>query len=173
MNNNPEQIIIHTATKDDIFLIRQLALIIWPETYREILPPQQLNYMLELIYSPASLEKQMNEGHNFLLVKNADEIIGFASYNQCEGAGKYKLQKIYIMHAYQGRGIGEIIINYIIYKIKKKGASALQLNVNRQNKARLFYEHFGFKIIGEEDIDIGNGYFMNDYVMEKCLHLKM
>jgi ribosomal protein S18 acetylase RimI-like enzyme len=40
------------------------------------------------------------------------------------------------------------------------------VNVNRHNKALHFYEKYGFKIIREEDIDIGEGYFMNDYVME-------
>ena len=32
-----------------------------------------------------------------------------------------------------------------------------------------FYEKLGFQIIKEEDVDIGNGYFMNDYIMEKLL----
>ena len=57
-------------------------------------------------------------------------------------------------------------LNYVITEIKKTGATSLQLNVNRHNKALHFYEKQGFKIIREEDIDIGEGYFMNDYVME-------
>ena len=61
------------------------------------------------------------------------------------------------------------MIDYIIEEIKKENATALRLNVNRQNNALSFYKHLGFKIINEEDIDIGNGYFMNDYVMEKTL----
>ncbi len=47
------------------------------------------------------------------------------------------------------------------------GGTALQLNVNRSNKARFFYEKLGFNVVREEDIDIGNNYFMNDFVMEK------
>ncbi|MGZ8545109.1 MAG: GNAT family N-acetyltransferase, partial [Flavisolibacter sp.] len=53
-----------------------------------------------------------------------------------------------------------------------KGATVLRLNVNRNNSARSFYEKLGFEMIGEEDIDIGNGYFMNDYVMEKKIGLE-
>lgn len=48
-------------------------------------------------------------------------------------------------------------------------ATVLELNVNRQNKARIFYEKFGFVIVEEKDIPIGNGYFMNDYVMQKVI----
>ena len=58
------------------------------------------------------------------------------------------------------------MLDYIIEEIKKSGAKALQLNVNRYNSAVHFYEKQGFKIIREEDIDIGEGFFMNDYVME-------
>jgi hypothetical protein len=38
--------------------------------------------------------------------------------------------------------------------------------VNRYNKAKDFYEKAGFKIIETVDIEIGNGFYMNDYVME-------
>ena len=78
----------------------------------------------------------------------------------------YKLHKIYALPDQQGKGIGKFIINYISGEIKPIGATALQLNVNRYNKAKGFYEKLGFKVIGEEDIDIGNGYLMNDYIME-------
>ena len=53
--------------------------------------------------------------------------------------------------------------------MKAKGGTTLQLNVNRQNNAKEFYEKMGFAVIGEEDIDIGSGYYMNDYIMEKKL----
>jgi ribosomal protein S18 acetylase RimI-like enzyme len=55
----------------------------------------------------------------------------------------------------------------LITAIKQKGATSLLLNVNRNNPTKGFYEKLGFTVIKEEDIDIGNGYFMNDYVMEK------
>ncbi len=52
---------------------------------------------------------------------------------------------------------------------KSMGAENLILNVNRKNKAKTFYEKNGFAVVREEDIDIGKGYFMNDYIMEKTL----
>jgi ribosomal protein S18 acetylase RimI-like enzyme len=53
--------------------------------------------------------------------------------------------------------------------MKTQGATTLQLNVNRNNPAKIFYEKLGFAVLNEEDIDIGNGYFMNDYVMQKMI----
>ena len=84
-----------------------------------------------------------------------------------ENADVYHLNKIYLLNGQQGKNMGKKMLDYIIEEIKKSGAKALQLNVNRYNSAVHFYEKQGFKIIREEDIDIGEGFFMNDYVMEK------
>jgi len=84
-------------------------------------------------------------------------------------ANLYKLQKIYVLASQQGKGTGRFIIDYIITRVKEAGASRLQLQVNRYNNAKEFYNRLGFTVIGEADFDIGNGYFMNDYIMEKTL----
>lgn len=156
---------IRKATKGDIPIIHQLAHAIWHSAYSKILSAHQLKYMLELMYSEASLQKQFNEGHNFLILEENKKPIAFADYNQLKD-DVYKLQKIYVLPDQQGKSIGKMLINDVIEKVKAKGASALMLNVNRHNKAKQFYEHLGFTVISEEDIDIGEGYFMNDYVMK-------
>ncbi|MBC7534108.1 MAG: GNAT family N-acetyltransferase, partial [Ferruginibacter sp.] len=66
----------------------------------------------------------------------------------------------------QGKGTGRSLVNYIVNEIKKIGGQILELNVNRHNPAVSFYNKMGFVIAREENIDIGNGFFMNDYVME-------
>jgi ribosomal protein S18 acetylase RimI-like enzyme len=161
-------IIIRSATKDDILLINTLAKKTWPVTYSEILSPKQLAYMLDLIYSPAALQKQFDAAHNFIIVEEGDQPVAFADYSLLKD-DIYKLHKIYVLPDQQGKGVGKLLIDHIIQKIKEQKATALLLNVNRHNKARGMYERLGFTVIGEEDIDIGEGYFMNDYVMEKKL----
>ena len=145
--------------------IQNLANIIWPAAYSEILLPQQLDYMMELIYSKTSLQKQIEKGDQFIIAYDDDEPVAFASYSPTKNNPQiYKLHKIYILPNQQGKGIGKILISYITADIRP--AATLQLNVNRHNKALHFYTKLGFKIIAEEDIDIGNAYFMNDSVME-------
>ena len=56
----------------------------------------------------------------------------------------------------------------VINNIKASGGQVLELNVNRYNKALVFYEKMGFRTIREEDVPIGP-YWMNDYVMCKQL----
>lgn len=156
------------AYPSDVEMIRELSNDIWPATYGSILSQDQINYMLEMMYSPEALKQQMAEGHEFIIVFNVGVPIGFASYSETS-PGVYKLHKIYILTLHQGRGMGRFVIEKVIETVKSKGCNRLQLNVNRNNPAKHFYEKLGFYILREEDIDIGNGYFMNDYLMEKSL----
>ena len=103
------------------------------------------------------------------MLEDEESQVGFASYAPTKESGVYKLHKIYVLPNQQGKGLGKTIVDFIVNDIKPQGAKKLLLNVNRNNKAKSFYERLGFTVIKEEDIDIGNNYFMNDYVMEKNL----
>src|SRR5439155_20504345 len=126
-----------------------------PLVYEPIQGEKQLAYMLNLIYSNSSLEHQMQDGSIFLLAKENSEAVAFAAYF-LKSPNVYKLDKLYTLPNQQGKGLGRMLISYIIEEIKKHGAVALHLNVNRWNtKAQSFYEHLNFKIIEEQDIPIG------------------
>ncbi len=159
---------IRKATTPDIPLIRELTFKVWPQTYAAIISPQQIEFMLEMMYSVVSLQKQMKEGCRFIIVSNEAEAVGFASYQEIE-PGIFKLHKIYVLTSEQRKGIGRFVIDHIINEIQQQSAAALQLQVNRNNNAKKIYEKLGFTVIEEADFDIGNGYFMNDYIMEKKL----
>jgi diamine N-acetyltransferase len=162
---------IRYADIQDLPLIKKLAHEIWPVAYGSILSPGQLSYMLDLIYSLPALQKQITtSGHTFVFVINESEPVGFASFSPKEGDPSIiRLHKIYILPREQGRGTGKFLLQFVIQAAKEMGAEILELNVNRHNKARYFYEKNGFVISREVDIDIGDGYFMNDYIMEYSL----
>lgn len=158
---------IRPGDLEDINSIGFLAQQIWPITYGEILTAEQMSYMLNLFYSPASLRKQMlDDHHQFLIVEQDEEAIGFASWGPTAEPGVFKLHKLYVLTGQQGKGLGRALLQYIFDTIAPEGAKTLRLNVNRHNKARQFYEKMGFAVVKEEDVPIGNNYFMNDYVME-------
>lgn len=157
---------IKEAGLDSIRLIRDLTFRVWPQTYRGLLSDAQIDYMLNMMYSESSLEKQMNEGAQFIIVYDDKEPVGFASYQEI-APKTYKLHKIYILGSQQGKGTGKFVMEEIIDRIKKAGANSLQLQVNRNNKAKSFYENLGFVEIDKIKLDIGGGYFMDDYIMEK------
>ena len=158
---------IRAAQKKDLATIQQLAHAIWPSAYLEILGEAQLAYMLDKIYSLHSLEHQFSIlNQRFILATEDEKPVGFASYSPHDDSSIYHLNKIYVLPDQQGKNIGKKMLDHVITTVKNSGASGLQLNVNRYNKALHFYEKQGFKIIRKEDIDIGSGYFMNDFVLE-------
>ena len=162
-----ENLEIRKATQADIPAIIAIIEQTWEPTYSTILPLQQVRYMQAEIYSPAALATQMAQGQDFFLLLSAGRPAGFASCSLVE-AGTYKLNKLYVDPAFQGKNYGKLLMGKVEQETRQQGGLFICLNVNRFNKARTFYESLGYTIIREEDIPIGD-YWMNDYVLQKAL----
>ncbi len=166
-NHHPSsELNIRPASFEDIPFIRDIAAKTWPVAYGSILSKDQLAYMLEMMYSQQALEQQMKDRHYFFLALLNYEAVGFCAFSKIEGS-IFKLHKLYVLPGNQKMGLGESLLKVAETTSESMGGTHLQLNVNRNNKAQHFYRKNGFEIIREEDIDIGNGYFMNDFIMEK------
>ena len=159
--------IISSVLVNQLPIIQDLAYKIWPSTYGEILSKIQLDYMLDKFYDLDYLQNQLENGQHFLLISNENEAIGYASFElNFQNSNKTKIHKIYILPTIQGMGLGKIVMNYIKKIAEENFNIGLILNVNRYNKALFFYEKYGFKNIQIVDIEIGNGYLMQDYCLE-------
>ena len=157
---------IRLASKDDLWQIRELALVIFPYTYEKIVEADQIDYMMELFYTPAALLSQLSSGQIFLIIYYEGRAAGYASYSRLNIAGAFRLNKIYLDYHLQGKGLGRILLNDIISRVRAADGKSLRLNVNRHNKATGFYFNLGFHVVREEMLDIGGGHFMDDYEME-------
>jgi ribosomal protein S18 acetylase RimI-like enzyme len=163
-------ILLRKAKENDMQIISDLAERIWPETYSEYIGEEQLRYMLDKMYNQGELLAQLQKGYNFIIAAQEQEDVGFACLSLTDTqAQTYKLHKIYVLPAMHGKGVGKILINEVVNLAKRNGGKTLQLNVNRNNKAKDFYLKIGFEIKETIDVNIGNGFFMNDYVMELSL----
>ena len=159
--------IIKVTTKDQLQVVADLAKKIWPVTYATILSKEQLHYMLDRFYNLKALQKQLENGQVFYLAQNENqEFVGFVSYEINCKPNKTKIHKIYVLPETQGTGIGKQLFDLVKTKAQENQQTAIFLNVNKYNNAQNFYQKLGFTITKEEVIDIGNGYVMDDYVME-------
>lgn len=162
---------VRKATIKDRELIHNMAEVVFTDTYKNILSPDQLNYMMDWMYSHENLRKQMEEeGHVYLIAYKECEAAGYVSVQQ-QGEDLFHLQKIYVLPHFQGAHCGSLLLDEAIKYIKEvhPDPCMLELNVNRNNKALHFYKHMGMKILREGNFSIGNGYYMNDYIMGKQL----
>ncbi|MGJ7032895.1 GNAT family N-acetyltransferase [Niabella hirudinis] len=164
----PELTFIKKATVEDAAIIHQLAQEIWPKAFEQILSQAQLDYMIQMMYAPAVLQSEMERGIEFYILRYNGKDSGYTAIEQ-KAPHSWKLHKIYLSQKLHGKGLGKYQLRNMENLVRVYGAQELWLNVNRQNKAVDFYKSQGYQIIKTEDIDIGNGYFMNDYVMRKTL----
>jgi GNAT superfamily N-acetyltransferase len=161
---------IRQATVNDVDTILQIAEKTWWATYSPILEKEQISFMLGEIYSVEKITSQLkNNTQTYLLLIGDNKPVAFAGFSpREEDPDIYKLHKLYCLPETQGQGYGKILINEVAQKTLEAGKHTLDLNVNRYNKAKNFYEKMGFSIAYEENIPIGP-YWMNDYVMRKEL----
>ena len=161
---------IRKAALEDFEIINELAVNTWHDAYDKILSSEQVNYMLEMMYSLNAITEQiLVKGHHFLLLSEDDTYLGFASYELNYLSGTTKLHKLYVLPETQGKGAGRLLVSKIEQEAAKNGNDKVSLNVNRYNPAVNFYLKNGYAKVKEEDINIGNGYLMEDFVMEKQL----
>ena len=155
---------ITKAEEKDIQLISDLAKIIWNQHYPEIITQEQIDYMLNKMYSAESLKEQMEkQQHQFFIIRRDEKEIGFVSVSRSGENGTYFLHKFYILQDKAASGVGTHAFNLLI---KQLHPTEIKLTVNRQNYRSVnFYFKNGFKIERVADFDIGNGFVMNDFVM--------
>ena len=156
------------ATEADIDTISAIAEATWLLTYGSIVSAQQLVYMFEWMYDAESLRQQMARGVVFLLLYKDNAADGFAAY-EVLADGRARVHKLYFRPSAQGQGLGKLLLAEVCQRAVAQHCAVVELNVNRANAAVYFYQKMDFHIVREVDLDVGNGFFMNDFVMEKQL----
>lgn len=159
---------IRRATTEDIPAIRQIADIAFRDTYKDILSHEQMDYMMDWMYSDSSLLLQMSQESHIFFIEDGK---GYVSFRKGAGAEEknpiYHIEKLYVLPQFQGQGLGRKLFETVVENAKSftAGPVRIELNVNRENKAVSFYEHLGMHKDREGDFPIGKGFFMNDYIM--------
>lgn len=163
---------IRLAGTNDLQTIHEMAEVVFRETYKTILSPEQMDYMMEWMYSIANLEGQVASGHVYYIALADDEPMGYVSVRKdcvdADGTQVWHLEKIYVMPSAQGKGLGLRLLETAKQHVRdnKSGLKArIELNVNRNNPAVGFYRRQGLSILRQGDFPIGNGFYMNDYIM--------
>jgi diamine N-acetyltransferase len=154
----------------DFPAIRALGTRIWREHYTNLLSPDQVEYMLVGRYEEADLREYVNgDGRWFWVLRSGRDPIGFVRYTKLSPS-ELKLEEIYLETAQRGHGYGGLMIRHVESHALALGCEALVLSVNKRNDESIgVYVKLGFTIREAVVTDIGGGFVMDDYVMEKRL----
>ena len=157
---------VQVKDKNQVSRLVLLAKEIWEEYYPAIISQLQIAYMIDTVQSPAAIENQMKEGMQYYLVVNDGEEIGYLAYTVEQG-NKVFLSKIYIKREFRSKGNGRKVFEFITQQARNNRCKKIWLTVNKHNKAAIdIYLKTGFTITESVKKEIGNGFYMDDYVME-------
>jgi GNAT superfamily N-acetyltransferase len=156
---------IRKALLSDIPIIQEIAEKAWRPTYEHILTEEQTVFMLNLMYHSETLENQINGKITYFVIEDHQKKLGYFAVENLND-NQVKLHKLYLDPTKKQMGLGSKIIEFIKNWTLKNKRNYIILNVNKYNSAVQFYHKMGFNIIEEMILDIGNGYVMDDYVMQ-------
>lgn len=155
-------------TNEAIAVVAELAAKIWVDHYTPIIGIDQVSYMLRKFQSTEAIQRQIAEGQQYYLAEFDQSDIGYASLIYDPKIHSLMISKIYTLDTFRGKGIGNSILEFIQNERAAKNASRLWLTVNKKNVNSIaWYQRHGFVITEETKVDIGGGFYMDDYVMTK------
>ena len=161
---------ISKITRTELSIVKDLAFLIWPISYKSIITEGQINYMLNFMYATNRLEKDYDAGHEFYGYFEKERLLGFITFeNHHPSTRQMKIHKLYVDTLSTKKGIGNALVDCAKDYAKKTDMNEIVLNVNRKNPAISFYQKINFEIDREEVIDIGEGFIMDDYIMKYTL----
>ena len=160
---------VKAATKISEFeIIERLAKQIWHQHYLDIIGLAQIEYMLAKFNSAKAIANDVKTGTQFYYLTFNEAPVGYTAI-KAETEVLF-LSKLYVSKEFRGKGVGKVALNFIDEEAKKQQLPAVRLKVNKYNTASISaYEKLGFKNIKASVTDIGNGFVMDDFEMEKTI----
>jgi diamine N-acetyltransferase len=161
--------ICRVSSQQEIEQVAALAEEIWHEHYEPIIGSKQVDYMIEKFQSVPAMQEQMEkEGYEYYSMITSDGLAGYFAFRKEPEA--LFLSKLYIAKSYRGRGYARKAMDYMEDYCRTHFLTSIWLTVNRYNTNSIErYERIGFHKIRTQIADIGEGYVMDDYIMEKRL----
>lgn len=158
------------TTAEDIAVVAQLADDIWHQHFTPIIGEAQVDYMLEKFQSVEAMTGQIAEGAEYYLIMSGGHPSGYFCLVPEPDAGTLLISKLYVKKTARGCGLGRQALAFIQHRAEALGLSKLRLTVNRHNSQTIdWYHHVGFQTTGTQVKDIGGGYVMDDFLMEKAV----
>lgn len=158
---------------------QQLALIageIWRGYWPAIIGEAQTEYMIEMFQSFEAIKHHMAEEdyeYWLLVATEGDEapvkhIVGFTGGRSENETNRFFISKVYLYPEARGHGFARRVMEFYEDLCFARGHDAMYLTVNKHNELGIrAYKGTGFAVIDSVETDIGSGFVMDDYVMEK------
>jgi len=149
--------------------VARMARIVWNEYYVQLIGQAQVDYMVAKFQTAEAMQSQIDSGYEYFQIQQGADTIGYAAIRFDASDARLFISKLYLLAAYRKSGAGRQALALIENIARDRGATHLWLTVNKGNPSVRAYERLGFTIADAIVMDIGGGYVMDDYRMEKPL----
>ena len=155
-------------SSDQVAEVARLAREIWQEHYVPIIGQHQVDYMLEKFQSPRAVSEQLGQSYEYYLVTNDNQSAGYVALLPNPSEPTLLLSKLYVKKTARGHGLGKDILQFVENLCREREIKTLWLTVNKNNSHSIaWYTRMGFQNTGPITQDIGGGFIMDDFRMEK------
>lgn len=165
------RVLLRPMAPADVAAVADLARRIWNAHYPDIITQAQIDYMLGQRYNAERLIAELaTPAIRWELAFLEDRLAGFSSTIHLVEGGRneLKLDKLYVDPELQRQGIGGALIASARARGRALGAGALVLAVNKHNdQAIAAYRKHGFVVRESVRVDIGQGFVMDDFIMQR------
>lgn len=171
---------IEKVTEDKIALWQWVCQQTFRETFAGQNTQENMDRFLENEFSLEKLLKQVRNAESLIfLVKWKENVAGYLQLNignaQTEPMGKNSLeiQRIYVLKAFQGLGIGKFLLDTAYAQALEYGKRKVWLGVWEHNtKAMAFYARQNFTKIGSHTFQLGDDN-QTDFILSKTIESKL
>jgi RimJ/RimL family protein N-acetyltransferase len=162
---------IPVRTKSEVAELARMADEIWHEYWPERIGLAQTDYMVELFQSEQSLYRDITEnGYCYWLLQDEGRVVGYTGARPEPDTGRLFISKIYLYASERGRGYASETLRFLECYSREHDLTVMYLTVNKGNELAIrAYEAKGFVTTDSVETDIGSGYIMDDYIMEKTV----
>lgn len=150
--------------------VARMAREVWNEHYVPLIGQAQVDYMVGKFQTAEAMQSQIDAGYEYFQIQQSSEIIGYAAIRHDAADARVFISKLYVLAAHRQSGAGRRTLALIEQMARDRDATHLWLTVNKGNPSVRAYERLGFAIVEAMVVDIGGGFVMDDYKMEKGVH---
>lgn len=161
---------IRSINPDELPTVQRLGQDIWRRYYPGIISEAQIEYMLSVWYQPSAMAREMEQrAVCYALVEaEARGAVGYVSFERFAGTDILFINKLYVLPEVHGRGVGRAALQWVEDWARKIGCRRVQLRVNKANATAIrAYLRAGYQFVKDVCTDIGNGFVMDDFLMER------
>ena len=167
--NSTGEVLLPVTHSAQILEVARMARQIWNEYYVPLIGQAQVDYMVARFQTAEAMQSQIDSGYEYFQIQRSGQSIGYAAIRHDAHEARLFISKLYVLAAHRGSGAGRRSLELIERLARERGATHLWLTVNKGNPSVRAYERLGFRIVEALVMDIGGGFVMDDYRMERAV----